>query len=192
MNLSTDLHLLPRSTIVEIYHQSPICIHGLVLNWLSTRTTLPFLSSESRCTLCEDLQKSLSPKQHTLHGLCIARGVLSCSSMVCVELVIVYINATIGQWALCFDFCSRLDTIVLFSIISKFWRNKARLMRSPRHVCVLPYSFWAWNPVFMKSRMYIVTPESISAVHKYLPLIFVSLLGNVSLKTLPRQLTYTQ
>jgi hypothetical protein len=32
MKLTTDLHLVPRSRMVELYLYSPICLHGIVLN----------------------------------------------------------------------------------------------------------------------------------------------------------------
>jgi hypothetical protein len=31
--LTTHLHVVPRSRMVELYHHSPICLHGLVLNY---------------------------------------------------------------------------------------------------------------------------------------------------------------
>jgi hypothetical protein len=37
--LTTDLHQLPRSRNTELYLQSPICLHGIVLNLLSIGTT---------------------------------------------------------------------------------------------------------------------------------------------------------
>jgi hypothetical protein len=40
--LTTQLHEVPRSKIVGLYLHSPIRIHGIVLNSLSTKTTLPF------------------------------------------------------------------------------------------------------------------------------------------------------
>jgi hypothetical protein len=39
----TNLHLAQRSKTVELYFHSAICLHGIVLNWLSTGKTLPFL-----------------------------------------------------------------------------------------------------------------------------------------------------
>jgi hypothetical protein len=32
MKLTTHLHLVPRSRMVELYLHSPICLHGVVLN----------------------------------------------------------------------------------------------------------------------------------------------------------------
>jgi hypothetical protein len=43
MKLTTQVHLVPRSRIVELYLHSLIRLHGVVLNKLSTRTTLPFV-----------------------------------------------------------------------------------------------------------------------------------------------------
>jgi hypothetical protein len=43
VKLTTDLHLVPRSRIVGLYLHSPMYIHDLVLNYLSTGTTSPFL-----------------------------------------------------------------------------------------------------------------------------------------------------
>jgi hypothetical protein len=40
VNLTTHLHLVPRSRMVELYLHSPVCLHGIVLDWLSTGTTL--------------------------------------------------------------------------------------------------------------------------------------------------------
>jgi hypothetical protein len=42
--VTTHLHLVLRSRMVELYLHSPIRIHGVVLNSLSTETTLPFTS----------------------------------------------------------------------------------------------------------------------------------------------------
>jgi hypothetical protein len=41
MKLTTHLHLVLRSRMMELYLHSPICVHGMVLNLLSTRTPLP-------------------------------------------------------------------------------------------------------------------------------------------------------
>jgi hypothetical protein len=41
VKLTTHLHQVPRSRTVELYLQFPIRHHGVVLNYLSTRTTLP-------------------------------------------------------------------------------------------------------------------------------------------------------
>jgi hypothetical protein len=35
-------HLVPRSRKMELYLHSPMCLHGIVLNSLSTGATLPF------------------------------------------------------------------------------------------------------------------------------------------------------
>jgi hypothetical protein len=43
LKLVTHLHLVPRSIIVELYLLSPIRLHGIVLNLLSTGTTFPCL-----------------------------------------------------------------------------------------------------------------------------------------------------
>jgi hypothetical protein len=32
LKLTTNLHLVPRSRMVELYHHFPICLHGIVLN----------------------------------------------------------------------------------------------------------------------------------------------------------------
>jgi hypothetical protein len=40
VNLTTHLHLVPRSRMVEPNLYSPICLHGIVLNFLSMGTTL--------------------------------------------------------------------------------------------------------------------------------------------------------
>jgi hypothetical protein len=45
--LTTHLHLVPRSRMVELYLHFLIRLHGVVLNWLSTVTTLPYLTYRS-------------------------------------------------------------------------------------------------------------------------------------------------
>jgi hypothetical protein len=40
VNLTTHLHLVPRPRKMELYLHSPICLHGILLNWLSTGTLL--------------------------------------------------------------------------------------------------------------------------------------------------------
>jgi hypothetical protein len=42
MKLTAHLYLVPKSRMVELYLHSPLCLHGRVLNKLSTGTTLPF------------------------------------------------------------------------------------------------------------------------------------------------------
>jgi hypothetical protein len=43
--LTTQLHLVPRSRMKELYLHFPIFLHSMVLNWLSTGTTLPFVAN---------------------------------------------------------------------------------------------------------------------------------------------------
>jgi hypothetical protein len=40
VKLTTHLYLVPRSRMLELYLHSPICLHGIVLNWLSAGTNL--------------------------------------------------------------------------------------------------------------------------------------------------------
>jgi hypothetical protein len=42
VKLTIRLHLVPSSRMAELYRHSPICLRGIVLNELSTGTTLPF------------------------------------------------------------------------------------------------------------------------------------------------------
>jgi hypothetical protein len=49
VKLTTHLHLVPRSRMVELYMHSPIRLHGAVLNQWSTGTTLPFSYSTFSC-----------------------------------------------------------------------------------------------------------------------------------------------
>jgi hypothetical protein len=44
VELTTHLHLVLRSIMMEVHPRSAIRLHGVVLNWLSTGTTLPFLN----------------------------------------------------------------------------------------------------------------------------------------------------
>jgi hypothetical protein len=46
MKLTTHFHPLPRSRKVDLYIHSPICLHGVVLNLLSTGTTPFFIEEE--------------------------------------------------------------------------------------------------------------------------------------------------
>jgi hypothetical protein len=43
VKVATHLHLVLRSRMVELYLHSPICLHGIVLNYLSRGTFLPFI-----------------------------------------------------------------------------------------------------------------------------------------------------
>jgi hypothetical protein len=43
VKLTTHLHLVSRWRTMELYLHSLICLHGIVLNKLSTRITLPFI-----------------------------------------------------------------------------------------------------------------------------------------------------
>jgi hypothetical protein len=40
VKLTTHLYLVPRSRKLKLYFHSPICLHGIVLNYLSTGITL--------------------------------------------------------------------------------------------------------------------------------------------------------
>jgi hypothetical protein len=44
VKLTTHFHLVPRSRMMELYLRSPIFLHGIVLNSLSTGTTSPFFT----------------------------------------------------------------------------------------------------------------------------------------------------
>jgi hypothetical protein len=49
--LTTHIHLVPRSRMVELYLNSPICLHGIVLNYIikyrvKTVQNLPYLHLE--------------------------------------------------------------------------------------------------------------------------------------------------
>jgi hypothetical protein len=43
VKLTTHLHVVPRSRMMKLYLHSHICLHGIVLNELSTGTTPPTL-----------------------------------------------------------------------------------------------------------------------------------------------------
>jgi hypothetical protein len=45
LKLTTHLHLVPRSRTVNPDLHFPICLHGIVFNWLSTRKSLPHVIS---------------------------------------------------------------------------------------------------------------------------------------------------
>jgi hypothetical protein len=47
MKLTAHLHLVPRSRMVKLYFHSSTNHHGLVLNYLSTGTTLPLPCSQT-------------------------------------------------------------------------------------------------------------------------------------------------
>jgi hypothetical protein len=53
----------------------------------------------------------------------------------------------------------------LFTLLSLFWKNKCRLMRSPCCLCVCesppPSNFWVSGPILMKLDMRIMAPEPI-------------------------------
>jgi hypothetical protein len=56
LKMTTHLHLVPKSRRVELYLHSPIWLHGIVLNQLSTGTDflLSFtINGEKRLTLME-------------------------------------------------------------------------------------------------------------------------------------------
>jgi hypothetical protein len=42
LKLTTHLHLMPSWIMMELHLHSPIRLHGVVLHWLSTGTTIPF------------------------------------------------------------------------------------------------------------------------------------------------------
>jgi hypothetical protein len=43
VKLTTHLHLVPKSRMVELYLHSPISLRGVVLNEFNTRKTSPFI-----------------------------------------------------------------------------------------------------------------------------------------------------
>jgi hypothetical protein len=83
MKLTTHLHLVPRSRKVKLNLHSPICLHGIVLNEISTGTTLPFMEWESfmhtssatklhptkTCTTVSSHQKKSSVEKVISYGL---------------------------------------------------------------------------------------------------------------------------
>jgi hypothetical protein len=60
VNLSIHFHLLLRSRIVKLYLHSPIYLHGVVLNYLSTGTTLPYITVPS--TRASPIRSENSPE----------------------------------------------------------------------------------------------------------------------------------
>jgi hypothetical protein len=46
VEVTTHLHLVPRSRMVELYLHCPLYLNGLALNYLSTGTTLPSYLNE--------------------------------------------------------------------------------------------------------------------------------------------------
>jgi hypothetical protein len=86
---------------------------------------------------------------------------------------------------------------LIFNLLSLFWKHESRHMRSPRCLSVYPRNNLQMpEPIFMKTGMYIMASESISAayfIHLCACLcIPPSLLRNGYLKTLPRQQIYRQ
>jgi hypothetical protein len=87
----------------------------------------------------------------------------------------------------------------LFSILSLFLKTESRLMRSTCCLCIPPIHFWMPEPVFMKLGLYIYhgtwahfnggLPKSLPSLCMYV--YTLSLLGNGSVKTLPRQRIHT-
>jgi hypothetical protein len=56
----------------------------------------------------------------------------------------------------------------VISLVSLFWKNKSRLIRSPLCLCLCiptPLSSWIPEPIFMKLGMYNMVPETISIVY---------------------------
>jgi hypothetical protein len=85
----------------------------------------------------------------------------------------------------------------IFGLLSLFWKNKSKFMRSPCCLCVCEspgINFWMSQPMFMKLAMYIMTPEPISTVyfinishHSVSMCIPLLLLGSSLIKTLLQQ-----
>jgi hypothetical protein len=46
VKLTTDLHLVPRPRVVELYLHSPICLHGIVLNLIKHKNNFTFIGFE--------------------------------------------------------------------------------------------------------------------------------------------------
>jgi hypothetical protein len=55
--------------------------------------------------------------------------------------------------------------LYVFSLLSLFWKNRSRLMRSPCSLCILPINFWMPEPILMKLGMYITAHEPISTAY---------------------------
>jgi hypothetical protein len=58
--------------------------------------------------------------------------------------------------------CKLAPQYVMFSLLSLFWKNKIRLMRSSWCLCIPRINFWMPEPLFMKLGMYIMAAEPIS------------------------------
>jgi hypothetical protein len=95
---------------------------------------------------------------------------------------------------------NRRQNVYLFSLLSLFWKNKSRRMRSPCCLCVCvssPINCWMPETIFVKLGMYIMAPEPIwtaffiNPSHQSVCLYVypLSLLGDGSVRTLPRQRT---
>jgi hypothetical protein len=54
MKLTTHLHPLPRSRMMELYLHSPLCLHGVVLNYVINYTLAQFTYFEEiKAGLCD-------------------------------------------------------------------------------------------------------------------------------------------
>jgi hypothetical protein len=65
------------------------------------------------------------------------------------------------------SFFNRTHSVSIFSLLSLFWKNKSRLMRSPccLPACESPVNFWTPEPIFMKLGMYTMAPQPISTTY---------------------------
>jgi hypothetical protein len=63
VKLTTHLHLVPRSRIVELYLESPKRFHSMVLNLLNTGITLPSLLSY-KIRYCEESGPSSQDRRY--------------------------------------------------------------------------------------------------------------------------------
>jgi hypothetical protein len=76
VRLTTHFHIVPRSSMVELYLRSPIRLHGAVLNYLSTGTILPLPLWISRIFLStlNTVHVNWVPRQHSMTSPQVANG----------------------------------------------------------------------------------------------------------------------
>jgi hypothetical protein len=107
LNLATHLHLVPTSKMVELYIHSPLRLHGVELNELSTGTLLFTLPPRLYCVGDES-------RKLALNGICILYfgshvSTLCCVQIFCGELAQLTLSKLVylfhlGCWGIWMDF----------------------------------------------------------------------------------------
>jgi hypothetical protein len=136
-----------------------------------------------KCCIVRTVQSSHKGGRHCnkyVSQISVSASVIVCMCSLCYLLNLAVIERNMvsnmsihiwkGIWALRLsNSINQIKNEITLSLISLFWKNECRLMRSPCClfcVCGSPLiNFWMSEPVFIKHSMYIMAPDPLSTAY---------------------------